>query len=43
MQLSQALALAGQLRGPKDRRREGAAWSTEPREAYDAVIARVKR
>ncbi len=43
MLLSRAPALAEQLHGPKDTRRDGAARSTEPREAYDAVIERAKR
>ena len=42
MLLSRAPALAEQLRGPSDGRRDGAARSTEPREAYDAVIERAK-
>ena len=42
MLLSRAPALAEQLRGPKDSRRDGSARSTEPREAYDAVIERAK-
>ena len=42
MLLSRAPALAEQLRGPKDTRRDGAARSTEPREAYDAVIERAR-
>ncbi|MYN65078.1 MAG: hypothetical protein F4X11_08625 [Acidobacteria bacterium] len=40
MLLSRAPALAEQLRGPGDGRRDGAARSTERREAYDAVIER---
>ncbi len=43
MLLSRAPALAEQLRGPGAGRRGGAARSTEPREAYDAVIERAKR
>ena len=43
MLMARVPALAEQLRGPKDRRRDGAARSTEPREAYDAVIESVKR
>ncbi len=43
MLLSRAPALAEQLRGPSAGRRDGAARSTEPREAYDAVIERAKR
>ena len=43
MLLSRAPALAEQLRGRKDSRRDGVARSTEPREAYDAVIERAKR
>ncbi len=43
MLLSRAPALAEQLRGRRDGRRAGAARSTEPREAYDAVIERAKR
>ena len=43
MLLSRAPALAEQLRGPRGGRRDGAARSTEPREAYDAVIERAKR
>ena len=44
MLLWRALAPAGQLQGPAgdDERRGGAARSTEPREACDAVIERVK-
>lgn len=42
MLLSRAPALAEQLRGPATGRRDGAARSTEPREAYDAVIERAK-
>ena len=43
MLLSRAPALAEQLRGPGDGRRDGAARSTEPREAYDAVIERAEQ
>ncbi len=43
MLLSRGPALAEQLRGPSAGRRDGAARSTEPREAYDAVIKRAKR
>ncbi len=42
MLLSRAPALAEQLRGRSGTRRDGAARSTEPREAYDAVIERAK-
>ena len=42
MLLSRAPALAEQLRGRSAARRDGAARSTEPREAYDAVIERAK-
>ena len=43
MLLSRAPALAEQLRGRPAGRRDGAARSTEPREAYDAVIEGAKR
>ena len=43
MLLSRAPALAEQLRGRPAGRRGGAARSTEPREAYDAVIEGAKR
>ena len=43
MLLSRAPALAEQLRDPSAGRRDGTARSTEPREAYDAVIERAKR
>ena len=43
MLLSRAPALAEQLRGRSAGRRDGAARSTEPREAYDAVIEGAKR
>ena len=42
MLLSRASALAEQLRRPANEGRGGAARSTEPREAYDAVIERAK-
>ncbi len=43
MLLSRAPALAEQLRSPAGERRDGGARSTEPREAYDAVVERAKR
>ena len=42
MLLSRAPALAEQLRRPEDKQRDGVARSTEPREAYDAVIERAE-
>lgn len=42
MLLSRAPALAEQLQGRSAGRRDGAARSTEPRAAYDAVIERAK-